>query len=93
MKSILLSSFTVKSAANWKANYFSASAVAMRARAGMHPLGIYQAADDENHLTLLTEVDDLAAMRAVMSGPEFAAETERAGMTSKMEVRVVTPMA
>lgn len=93
MKSVLLSSFTVKNAADWKANYHSESSVAMRARAGMHPLAIYQAIDNENHLTLLTEVDDMATFRAMMSSPEFAAETDRAGMTSKMEVQVMTPMA
>ena len=93
MKTIVQTSFGVQDAATWKASYERPESVAMRARIGMRPVGVYQAADDANHITLLTEVDDLAAMRTALNSPEFQAETARSGAIAPMQVLVLHPMA
>lgn len=92
MKTIVQTSFAVQDAAAWKASYEGPNGVAMRARIGMRPVGIYQAADDANHITVLTEVDDLAAMRTALSSPEFQAETAKSGAIPPMNVLVLHPM-
>lgn len=56
-----------------------------RAEAGLHEIGVYRDADDENMILIVWQADAGNALKAMLESPDLAEKMKEAGVTSKPE--------
>lgn len=80
----------VKNYSEWKIGFDSDDS--NRKKHGINVLGVYQAVENPNLITVMTEVDSIETIKAFMSNPDLQAGMEKAGIVGKPEVRLLNKM-
>lgn len=87
MATTIINSQKVENFAKWK-NGFEAGA-AMREQAGIIIKGIYQAVDDENSITIISEVPNPEVAKALFSNAAMKEAMEKSGVVSAPEIKIL----
>jgi uncharacterized protein (DUF1330 family) len=80
----LMVSVKVEDFSKWKAAFDAASP--MREKMGIKILGIYQNAEDERNVTLLSDYPSLEMARGILASPEWEAAQQKAGVIGGFDV-------
>ncbi len=88
MKTTIINSHKVENFTKWKQG-FDASAD-MRSTLGINIIGVFQSVDDENYVTIISEMPNKEMALAVMSNPELKAAGQKAGVTSVPEIKILS---
>lgn len=91
MAATIISSHKVENFAKWKEG-FDAGAP-MRNQAGVIIKGVYQSADDENMVTIISEVESREVAMAIFSSPEMQQAMKNSGVISEPEIKFLTEVA
>lgn len=87
MATTIITSQKVESYSKWKSGF--AAGEAMRAQAGIIVKGIYQSVEDENTVTIISEVPNTEVAKAIFSSPEMKQAMEKSGVISTPEVKIL----
>ncbi len=87
MATTIINSQKVANFAKWKQG-FEAGQV-MREQAGIKIIGIYQSVDDENSITVISEVPNPDMARAIWSAPAMKEAMEKSGVISLPEIKIL----
>lgn len=87
MATTIINSHKVENFAKWKQG-FDAGAQ-MREQAGIVIKGIYQSVDDENAITVISEVPNPEMAKAIMTAPGMKEAMEKSGVISAPEIRIL----
>ncbi|MGZ5245272.1 MAG: DUF3764 family protein [Bacteroidia bacterium] len=87
MATTIINSHKVENFAKWKQGFDAGEE--MRAQAGINIKGIYQSADDENHVTVISEVQNADVARAILSRPGMKESMEKSGVISAPEIKIL----
>ncbi len=86
MVTVILS-HEVKDFAKWKEGFDSGEA--MRAGNGIKTTGVFAAADNDNHVTILTEFPSAEAVQGFLANPDLQASMEEAGVVGKPDIKIL----
>ena len=87
MATTIINSHKVENFAKWKQGFEAGET--MHAQAGITIKGVYQSVDDENHITVISEVPNADVARAILSGPGMKASMEKGGVISAPEIKIL----
>ncbi|RYD75066.1 MAG: hypothetical protein EOP53_17145 [Sphingobacteriales bacterium] len=87
MATTIINSHKVESFAKWKQGFDAGES--MRAQVGIIIKGVYQSVDDENHITVISEVPNADITRAILTGPGMKANMEKSGIISEPEIKIL----
>lgn len=87
MATTIINSQKVEDFTKWK-NGFNAGA-AMRAQAGIVIKGVYQSVDDENTVTVISEVPNVDVAKAILNSAEMLEAMKKSGVTSAPEIKIL----
>ena len=87
MATTIINSHKVENFTKWKQGFDAGET--MRAQAGIKIKGIYQSADDENAVTVISEVPNADIAKAILSGPGMKEAMEKSGVTSTPEIKIL----
>lgn len=87
MATTIINSHKVENFAKWKQGFDAGET--MRAQAGITIKGVYQSVDDQNHVTVISEVPNADMARAILSGPAMKEAMEKSGIISVPEIKIV----
>ena len=62
----------------------------MRAQAGITVKGVYQSADDENAVTIISEVPTPEVAKAIFSSAAMKEAMQKSGVISAPEIKILT---
>jgi hypothetical protein len=62
---------------------------AMREQAGIKVQGVYRSVDDQNYVTVISEVPNADMARAIFSAPAMKEAMEKSGMSGKPEIMIL----
>ena len=87
MATTIINSHKVENFAKWKQGFDAGEA--MRAQAGIKIKGVYQSVDDENSITIISEVPNPDVAKAILSAPGMKEAMERSGVISSPEIKIL----
>ncbi|MES2380742.1 MAG: DUF3764 family protein [Bacteroidota bacterium] len=90
MATTIINTQQVENFAKWKQGFEAGEA--MRAQAGIIIKGIYQAVDDENSVTIISEVPNPDVAKALFSSAAMKEVMAKSGVISAPEIKVLTQM-
>lgn len=90
MATTIINSQKVENFAKWKIGFETGEA--MRAQAGIKIIGVYQSVDDENAVTVISEVPNLDIAKAILSDPAMKEAMEKSGVISTPEIKILNEM-
>ena len=88
MATTIINSHKVESFTKWKEG-FDAGAN-MRKELGIIVKGIFQSVEDENHVTIISEMPSPEIAKAVLSSPELKLAGQKSGVISAPEIKMLT---
>ncbi len=88
MATTVINSHKVENFAKWKQG-FDAGAD-MRTQLGIKIKGVFQSEDDENYVTIISEMPSKEVALAVLSSPELKAAGQKSGVISAPEIKILT---
>ena len=86
-KVALVITHEVKNFADWKVEFDSGET--MRTEMGVKITGVYTALDNENMVTVTSEVPSIEAAKGFMADPNLKATMEKAGVISQPDIRIM----
>jgi hypothetical protein len=87
MATTIINSQKVENFAKWKQGFEAGKA--MREKAGITIKGVYQSVDDENSITIISEVPNPDMAMAIMSAPAMKEAMEKSGVISAPEIKIL----
>ncbi len=87
----IVNSHKVENFSAWKTGFDAGAA--MRAQIGITILGVYQSSDDENHVTVISEMASPELAKAILNSPEMKAAWEKSGAISVPEIKILNKVA
>ena len=87
MATTIINSHKVENFAQWKQGFDAGEA--MRAQAGIKIKGVYQSVDDENSITIISEVPNPDMAKAILSAPGMKEAMKRSGVISSPEIKIL----
>ncbi len=87
MATTIINSHKVENFAKWKQGFDMGAA--MRKELGITITGVFQATDDENHVTVISEMPSAEIAKAVLSSRELKAAGEKSGVISTPEIKIL----
>ena len=85
MATTLMITIKVEDLAKWKAAYDAAGQ--MRSNMGIVVKGIYQSADDEKEVTLISEYPSMEAAKQMLANPQWEETQRRSGVIGGFEAK------
>ncbi|MCA0446140.1 MAG: antibiotic biosynthesis monooxygenase [Bacteroidetes bacterium] len=73
--------------AGWKKGFDDGEA--FRSANGVKTIGVYQAVDNPNSITVITEFPSIEAVNGFMNNPQLQADMAKAGVVGKPEVKIL----
>ncbi len=83
----VINSHKVENFDKWKTGFDAGAA--MREQVGIKILGVYQSSDNENEVTVISEMASPELARAVLNSPEMKAAIEKSGAVSVPEIKIL----
>lgn len=90
MATTIINTQQVENFAKWKQGFDAGEA--MRAEAGIIIKGIYRAADNENSVTIISEVPSPEVAKALFTSEAMKEVMAKSGVISAPEIKVLTQM-
>jgi hypothetical protein len=87
MATTIINTHKVENFSKWKQG-FDAGAE-MRSKLGIAIKGVYQSVEDENQVTVISEMPSPEIAKAVLSSPELKEAGQRSGVISAPEIRML----
>ncbi len=87
MATTIINSQKVESFAKWKQGFEAGES--MREQAGIIIKGIYQSVDDENSITIISEVPTPEMAKAIFSSAAMIDAMEKSGVVSIPEIKIL----
>jgi len=87
MATTIINSQKVENFAKWMHGFEAGEA--MRAQAGIKIIGVYQSVDDENSVTVISEVPNPDMAKAILSAPAIKEAMEKSGVISAPEIKIL----
>ena len=87
MATTIINSHKVENFGKWKQGFDAGAG--MRKELGITIKGVFQSADDENHVTVISEMPSAEIAKAVLSSPELKAAGEKSGVISTPEIKIL----
>ncbi|MES2138514.1 MAG: DUF3764 family protein [Bacteroidota bacterium] len=87
MATTIINSFKVENFAKWKQGFEAGEA--MRSQAGIKIKDVYQSVDDENSITVISEVPNPEVAKAILSVPAMKDAMEKSGVISIPEIKIL----
>lgn len=87
----IINSHKVESFTKWKLGFDAGEA--MRAQVGITILGVYQSADDENQVTVISEMPSAEMAKAILNSAEMKAAMEKSGAISIPEIKILNKIS
>jgi hypothetical protein len=87
MATTIINSHRVECFTKWKEG-FDAGAN-MRKDLGIIIKGVFQSTDDENYVTIISEMPGPETAKAILSSPELKAAGQKAGVISAPEIKML----
>ena len=87
MATTIINSRKVEDFTKWK-DGFDAGAN-MRKELGITIKGVFQSVEDENHVTVISEMPSPEIAKAVLSSPELKAPGQKSGVISAPEIKIL----
>jgi len=87
MATTIINSHKVEDFAKWKLGFEAGAS--MREEAGIKIKGIYQSVEDENTITVISEVPNVETVQAIVSGPAIKEAMEKSGIVSVPEFKIL----
>jgi hypothetical protein len=91
MATTIINTHKVANFAKWKAGF--AEGTEMRYQLGITIKGIFQSVEDENEVTVISEMPSAEMAKAVLSSPEMKEAGQRAGVISAPEIKLLNLIA
>lgn len=88
MATTIINSHKVENFSKWKLGFEAGEA--MREQAGITIKGIYQSVEDENIITVISEVPNIEMAKAIVSGPAMKEAMEKSGIVSTPEFKILS---
>ncbi len=85
MATTIITSHKVENFAKWKQSFESGEAI--RTQAGIIINGIYQAVDDENSVTIISQFPSVDVAKAILSSAEMKESMVKSGVISIPEIK------
>ena len=85
MATTLMVNIKVEDFAKWKAAYDSAEQ--MRTNMGIKIKGIYQSAENENEVMLISEYPSIEVAQKILADPQWAENQKRSGVIGGFETK------
>ena len=61
----------------------------MRKELGIIITGVFQGTEDENHVTVISEMKSVEIAKAILSSPELRAAEQQSGVISTPEIKIL----
>lgn len=90
MATTIINSQRVENFSKWKLGFEEGNT--MRNAAGIKIIGIYQSHDDENMVTVISEVANPDVAKALMMAPEMKEIMVKSGVISAPEIKILKQM-
>ncbi|NBV14674.1 MAG: hypothetical protein EBS07_11495 [Sphingobacteriia bacterium] len=87
MATTIINSHKVENFAKWKEGFEAESS--MRKKLGITIKGVFQSVEDENQVTVISEMPSAEIAKAVLSDPEFKAAGQKSGIISAPEIKIL----
>lgn len=87
MSTTIINSHKVENFAKWKQGFDEGAQ--MREQLGINIKGVFQSIEDENHVTIISEMPSPEIARAVLSSPELKAAGQKSGVISAPEIKML----
>jgi hypothetical protein len=87
MATTIINSHKVENFAKWKEGFDAG--INMRKELGITIKGIFQSVEDENYVTVISEMPNLEIASAVLSSPELKAAGQKSGVISAPEIKML----
>jgi hypothetical protein len=87
MATTIINTHKVADFAKWKEGF--AAGAEMRNQLGITIKGIFQSVEDENEVTVISEMPSPEMAKAVLSSPEMKEAGQRAGVISAPEIKLL----
>ena len=87
MATTIINSQQVGNFATWKKGFEAGSA--MREQAGIKIKGVYQSVDDENTVTVISEVPNTELAKALFSESSLKEAMDKSGVLSVPEIKIL----
>ncbi len=87
MATTIINSFKAESFSKWKLGFEAGEA--MRMHAGIKIKGVYQSVDDENVITVISEVPNPDMAKAILSAPAMKEAMEKSGVLSQVDIKIL----
>lgn len=85
MATTIINSHKVENFAKWKQGFDEGAD--MRKQLGINIKGVFQSVEDENYITIISEMPSPEIAKAVLSSPELKAAGQKAGVISTPEIK------
>ena len=72
---------------SWKKGFEDGEA--LRAKAGVKTQGVYSAAENPNHVTIITEFPSKEAVHRFLSNPQLIVDLQKAGVVGTPEIKIL----
>lgn len=83
----IINSHKVENFGTWKLGFDQGAE--MREKLGIIIKGVFQSIDDENQVTIISEMPSPEIAKAVLSSPELKAAGQKAGVISAPEIKML----
>ena len=87
MATTIINSHKVENFGKWKQGFEAGAS--MRKQLGITIKGVFQAAEDENHVTVISEMPSAEIAKAILSSTELRAAEQQSGVISTPEIKVL----
>lgn len=87
MATTIINSQKVENFTKWMEGFKAGTS--MREDAGIIIKGVYQAVDDENSITVISEVPNSDVAKAILSAPAMKEAMEKSGVISAPEIKIL----
>ena len=88
MATTIINSHKVENFLKWKEGFDAGAS--MRKELGIIIKGVFQSVEDENHVTVISEMPSTEIAKAVLSSPELKAAGQKSGVISVPEIKMLT---
>ncbi|MDF2435860.1 MAG: hypothetical protein K0Q95_236 [Bacteroidota bacterium] len=87
MATTIINSHKVENFSKWLQGFEAGKA--MREEAGIKVQGVYQSVDDQNYVTVISEVPNADMARAILSGPAMKEAMKNSGIIDQPETKIL----
>ena len=87
MATTIINSHKVENFGKWKQGFDAGAA--MRKELGIIIKGVFQSAEDENHVTIISEMPSPEIAKAILSSPKLRVAEQQSGVISTPEIKIL----